>query len=99
MNPAITGKPLDEQYLIAWESVVTGGKRILARTWPEHTGPFLTVADWAFWDLGSPAMVWGDSSSLIVFDGDNPGDPSENRHIFGRRWVPNVTFVPFLPRS
>ena len=87
------------RFLVAWQKEEPGQAAVVGRTWPSHSGPFYEFASYAFWEAAAPAVAWGSPSVLVAYEGDAPGDPTEHRHIYGRRWTPFGVYLPGVLRT
>ena len=100
-HPAIAGKwPPNSEWLAVWQQALPGGtgNAVKGFRWASSVGIptyFFDVANYAFWDNGSPAIASGFPGYLIVYEGDSS---MTNRHIFGRIWVPNAIYLPIILR-
>ena len=99
-DPAVAARPgAIRDYLATWRRTTSSGETIEATRWGDVTPSFFEVANVAFWDSESPAVAWDRASALIVYAADSQGDPTVYRHIYGRRWAPNATFLPLVTRN
>ncbi len=99
--PAVAARPgTGRAYLCVWQRTTTAGEVIRAGAWGDAGWTYYgDVAAVAFWNNEHPAVAAGRPSFLIAYEGDAQGDPTVYRHIYGRRWVPNVVFVPLVVRN
>jgi hypothetical protein len=96
VRPAITEAHGSNTWLMAWEVVADTNSFLRTARWgPGFTGHF-TVMDAAFWEVGSPAVATGDATFLIVYEGDSIGDPSVDRHIYGRIFAEVAIYLPLM---
>jgi hypothetical protein len=91
---ARAGTGLD--YLAVWQRSHSTGEEVWAYHRDDTRIEVFEVAAAAFWDNESPAVAWGNVASLVVYEGDSQGDPTVYRHIYGRRWVPNIVYLPLV---
>jgi len=99
-SPAVAAQSgLQWDYLIAWQRSTAAGEQILAYHRNDTNSEFFQVASAAFWNHENPDVAWGRVASLIVYEGDSQGDPSVYRHIYGRRWVPAIAYLPLVVRN
>jgi hypothetical protein len=50
----------------------------------------------AFWESNAPAVAKGKTGYFIAYEGDAAGDPTVQRHIYGRTLVPHALYLPLL---
>ncbi len=99
-SPAVAARPGTAwDYLAVWQRSATAGEQIWAYHRNDTNSKIFQVATAAFWDHESPTVAWGRVASLIVYEGDSQGDPTVYRHIYGRRWVPNILYLPLVVRQ
>jgi hypothetical protein len=98
-SPDVVARPgTGRDYLAVWQRSTSTGEEIWAYHRNDGNIEVLEVAAAAFWDHENPAVAWGRTASLIVYEGDSQGDPAVYRHIYGRRWVPNAVHLPLVVR-
>lgn len=97
--PGLAASFTQDQYLFVWERAAPGGQAIFGWYVGDgiNVGEF-EVASAVFWDHESPAVAGGRQSYLIAYEGDS-SVPTEERHIYGRRYAPYATFLPLVLRA
>ena len=92
-----------------YEQTTAAATEIRATHWK---GPYdiehLTVQGAVFWEHENPAVAYGRPGFFFVYEGrlataaadtESPETlPEEYRHIYGRTWLPHVTFLPLVVR-
>lgn len=88
-----------ERYAMAWEEELPGGRGISATMFGPNILPGrFAVSYGAFWQNNAPAVAEGGLGYLFAYEGDSAGDPTVERHIYARTWVPFGTFLPAVQR-
>lgn len=108
-NPDVIEVPWRAEYMTVYERTTAAATEIRATHWK---GPGdaeqLTVQDAVFWEHERPAVAYGRPGFFFVYSGRlaaaaadtaSPATlPEEYLHIYGRRYVPYVTFLPLVDR-
>jgi hypothetical protein len=55
-----------------------------------------SVVDGAFWEAESPVVAAGDATYLIAYEGDAPGNPTVDRHVYGRILAGGLVYLPLV---
>jgi hypothetical protein len=100
-NPDVAAAPgAGEDYFFIWQKDTGAGQSILGARWePTSASGEIEIASWAFWDCESPAVAMDVPGYLIAYEGDSPGDPTVDRHIYARMWWPEAGYVPLTLRN
>jgi hypothetical protein len=100
-RPAVTDAPGSHSWLVAIEQGSQTGLGLRALLWgPSYGYPReITILDAAFWEAGSPAVASGSATFMIVYEGDAVGDPSVDRHIYGRVIAGAFLYLPMVQRN
>ena len=99
--PDVAARPgTHREYLIVWQRTATTGEVVRAGVWGDAGWEFYgDISAVAFWNSESPVVAAGKPSFFVAYEGDAQGDPTVFRHIYGRRWVPDGTFLPLTVRK
>ena len=97
--PEIASGGSSEEWLAVWQQALGGGSgyAIKGFRWgPMVNTYFFDVANFAFWENENPAVAADIPGYLIVYEGDSS---MTNRHIYGRMWWPEASYLPLVLRS
>ena len=95
-RPVVTDAPGSHEWLVAWQTATDTGSAVSAYRWGPSFGHFFSVVDATFWEAANPAVAAGDATCLIAYEGDATGDPTVDRHIYGRIWARSAVFLPLV---
>ena len=98
VDPAVAarGGPARD-YIITWAQLDGSGHgQVLARHWGAALHPPFPIPVRSYWNNDRPAVAWGHSGALVVFEGQLQSGAS--RHIYGRLWTPQALFLPLVVR-
>jgi hypothetical protein len=100
-NPDVAAAPgAKEDYFFVWQRSTAAGEAIWGWRWtPTINTGYFEIASVAFWDCESPAVAIDVPGYLIAYEGDSPGDPTVDRHIYARMWWPEAAYVPLVVRK
>ncbi len=94
VSPAVAARSgTGWDHMVAFQQKVSGNEQVWAYYFSPN-GDESMAASAAFWDHETPAIGMGKVSSLLVYTGDNQGDPNIHKHIYGHIWVPNIIYLP-----
>ena len=89
-----------ERYLVTWEETISGGTAVMASMFGPDIGlgGRYAISYAAFWESNAPAVAKGGTGYLIAYEGDAAGDPTVQRHIYGRTMTSQALFLPLLKK-
>jgi len=94
--PDVAARPgTSRDYLVVWQSSTVSGEQIQSLRCGDVQPEKIEIANTALWDYEQPVVAWGNLGSFFAYEG-NVGNPVAYRYIYGRRWIPNIIFMPLL---
>ena len=101
VHPDVTASfDASPEYVAVWQEETATGQAVRLRRWgPGLPLEYEVVSDVGLWESTNPAIAGGRPNYLTLYAGESPGDPTVVRHIYGRKWVGNVAFLPLIVRN
>ena len=93
-RPAITDAPGSREWLAVYQVDGGTGTAVNAVRWGPSAYYAPQVFYAAFWEVASSAVATGDATFLIAYEGDSIGNPTIDRHIYGRIMAAAIVFLP-----
>ena len=98
--PDVAANGASREWVAVWQQDLGGGAGYAVKglRWGSEPGVqtyLFDVANYAFWENERPAVAADIPGYLVVYEGDSS---FTNRHIYGRRWVPEAVYVPLVLR-
>ena len=99
--PDIAANGAINEWVTVWQQDLGGGTGYAIKGFRWGSGPavwtyLFDVANYVFWENENPAVAADIPGYLIVYEGDSS---MTNRHIYGRMWWPEATYLPLVVRS
>jgi hypothetical protein len=96
-RPDLAASFTQETFLFVWEREQPAPEAIVGWYVGGGLNAEFVVASSAFWSHDGPVAAGGDNLYFIAYEGDS-SDPTEERHVYGRRSAPYSSALPLVLR-